>query len=456
MRGELSDRGLPSNVYAERFVLGSILLRDFVYPSVAAAVSADDFSLEKHRRIYQRMGDLHTRGEKIDRLTLYTELTRHQEAESCDGLGYLVSLDDGLPQVPNLDSYIRMVKDKAILRQIIFVSQHLINRCLLGEEDAGEILASFQESFTQIAATGMRGYSVAELPAVDDSAVVEVEYLRYPELPRGAVVAVTGDSGCGKSTLVAAWARDFNGPVLILDRENPRSAVAERNERIGLKDGPRYRHWGGWLDQEAPQPDAPVIVDWVKLCNTGPLVVVDSLTAFHGGDQNDAGETRAFMHRCRRLADLGATVVVIHHDGKAETAKIYRGSTDFKAAIDAGFHVANFGDGGQLDKLVLRCFKSRFGFAGELAYHYAGGRFIRSDETEARQTVSEQLTVILRLNPGVTAKRFEDLAAARQLGRNRARAFLANGVTAKAVHFEPAAKGGKRYFLAGTEAQGVL
>ena len=73
-----------------------------------------------------RMGELHARGEKIDRVTLANELLRHGELESCDGISYLVSLDDGLPQIYNLDSYFRIVKDKSILRRIIFTSQNLI------------------------------------------------------------------------------------------------------------------------------------------------------------------------------------------------------------------------------------------------------------------------------------------------------------------------------------------
>ena len=97
----------------------------------------DDFSLEKHRRIFRRMGELQDRGEKIDRITVANELMKFNELEACDGLSYLVSLDDGLPQIPNLDSYIRIVKDKAMLRRIIFASQHMMNRCLLGEEEPG-------------------------------------------------------------------------------------------------------------------------------------------------------------------------------------------------------------------------------------------------------------------------------------------------------------------------------
>ena len=64
------EKGLPSSVDTERLVLGSILLNDAVYLQVAGSLSPEDFSLEKHRRIYGRMKDLYDRGERIDRVTL--------------------------------------------------------------------------------------------------------------------------------------------------------------------------------------------------------------------------------------------------------------------------------------------------------------------------------------------------------------------------------------------------
>src|SRR6201993_1458414 len=111
------ERGLPANVDAERFVLGSILLNQDTYFQVAGAVEPEDFSLEKHRRIFSRMKDLYDRGEKIDRVTVANELHKQGQLESVDGLGYLVSLDDGLPEIANLDSYVRIVKDKSTLRK---------------------------------------------------------------------------------------------------------------------------------------------------------------------------------------------------------------------------------------------------------------------------------------------------------------------------------------------------
>src|SRR6201997_1189765 len=144
------EKGLPTNTDAERFVLGSILLDDSFYIQAAGTLEPGDFSLEKHRRIFQRMGELQDRGEKIDRITVANELMKFNELEACDGLSYLVSLDDGLPQIPNLDGYIKLVKDKAILRRIIFASQNMQTRCLLGEEEPDEILAGAEETLLKL------------------------------------------------------------------------------------------------------------------------------------------------------------------------------------------------------------------------------------------------------------------------------------------------------------------
>ncbi len=144
------ERGLPSNVDAERFVLGSILLDDSSFVDVAGTLVPDDFSLEKHRKIFVRMTEINDRGERIDRVTIANELMRHGELESVDGLTYLVSLDDGLPRISNLDSYVKIIKDKATLRRIITMAQQLMNRALIEEDEPDQILAGAEESLLKL------------------------------------------------------------------------------------------------------------------------------------------------------------------------------------------------------------------------------------------------------------------------------------------------------------------
>ena len=151
-----SDTGLPTNTDAEKFILGSILLDDSFYVDVIAALLPDDFSLEKHRRILRAMGDIHSRGQRIDRVVVAEELMKSNELESVGGLTALVDLDTGIPRIPHLDSYVRIVKEKSILRQIIFASQHMMNRCMSGDESPDEILSGSSETILKLGESGIK------------------------------------------------------------------------------------------------------------------------------------------------------------------------------------------------------------------------------------------------------------------------------------------------------------
>ncbi len=149
------ERGLPSNVDAERLVLGSILLDDSVFIDVAGQLKPEDFSLEKHRRIYRRMNDIYERGERVDRITIANELMKFNELESVDGLSYLVSLDDGLPRLPSLTGYIKIIRDKSTLRRIVETANSLMTRALMAEEDPQQILAGAEEQLLRLGESQM-------------------------------------------------------------------------------------------------------------------------------------------------------------------------------------------------------------------------------------------------------------------------------------------------------------
>jgi replicative DNA helicase len=88
---------------------------------------------------------LQDRGELIDRVT--SPMVKFANS-GVWGLSYLVTLDD--LHIPNVDSYIRVVKDKALLRRIIFASQGMISRCMLAEEEPGAILAAAEEQMLKL------------------------------------------------------------------------------------------------------------------------------------------------------------------------------------------------------------------------------------------------------------------------------------------------------------------
>jgi replicative DNA helicase len=131
---------MPISPDMERLVLGGILTSKAGYAQVAAILNADDFGLEKHTRIFRRMAEVVERGDHLDCATLAQELLRYGELETVDGLSYLVSLDDGMPSLPDISAYARIVKDKAIARAVIYTAQHSINLALAGEEASRDLV----------------------------------------------------------------------------------------------------------------------------------------------------------------------------------------------------------------------------------------------------------------------------------------------------------------------------
>jgi hypothetical protein len=172
----------------------------------------------------------------------------------------------------------------------------------------------------------------------------------------------------------------------------------------------------------------------VQSTDPKPLLVFDSLISFHTGQENDAAETRRYMQGFRRLADMGASVLILHHSGKGETTKDFRGSSDIKAAIDAGWHLTNFGEG-RLDRMRLRTWKCRFAIASDLLFRYRDGEFL-PEEISGTRTVTELLIDLLRSHPGIRTADFQRLAQEKGLGRDRAREFLDSGIASNTVRRE--------------------
>jgi replicative DNA helicase len=151
-RSPLIDSPLPDNVEAERLTLGAILgdVDGQIFLQVAAVLEANDYSLEKHKILFLRMTDLAAHGSRIDRVTLANECIKHGQLEAVGGLSYITKLDDGLPPLHNLASYVAIVKEKALLRRIVWVAQASAERSVRGTDSSQEILDALEESVLKL------------------------------------------------------------------------------------------------------------------------------------------------------------------------------------------------------------------------------------------------------------------------------------------------------------------
>jgi len=141
---------LPANVEAERSILGAILLDNFAYNQAAEHLKPEDFSLDSHRRIFSRMVDLSESSRAIDIITLPEELDRRSELETIGGVAYISSLLDGVPDRPSIEHYIKIVRDKALLRGLIHAANAAIVRASEQSDPAEEILNDAEASILQL------------------------------------------------------------------------------------------------------------------------------------------------------------------------------------------------------------------------------------------------------------------------------------------------------------------
>src|SRR5882762_5146420 len=143
-------RTLPENVAAERSILGAILLDNMAYSQAAEFLKSEDFSLDSHRRIYTRMIDLAEASKPIDLITLVEELDRRKELEAIGDVAYVSGLLDGVPDRPSIEHYVKIVRDKALLRGLIHAATAAIARAADQSDAAEDILNDAESAIFQL------------------------------------------------------------------------------------------------------------------------------------------------------------------------------------------------------------------------------------------------------------------------------------------------------------------
>ncbi len=133
---ELLHKVPPQNLEAEQAVLGAILLDNAAFPKALEVIKERQFYREAHRKIFASMSDLFERNEPVDLLTLSDRLRKNASLEEVGGESYLAALVDAVPTAAGVTHHARLVKEKALLRDLISAAGGIIERSYEGMEDA--------------------------------------------------------------------------------------------------------------------------------------------------------------------------------------------------------------------------------------------------------------------------------------------------------------------------------
>src|SRR5207245_7825562 len=163
------EKPLPNNLDAERSVLGAILLDNHALNAAIENLRPEDFFLPQHQRVFTHRIALGESNQAIDLVTLTDELHNKGELEASGGAPYLASLADGMPKVSNIQHYARIVKEKAILRNLIHTTHNIQQRAFEGEEGADAILDGAESSIFALAEDRVRAGLISVKDIVRDN-----------------------------------------------------------------------------------------------------------------------------------------------------------------------------------------------------------------------------------------------------------------------------------------------
>ena len=153
----VGEQERPVAVHAEMTILGAMLVEPVAIIDATMLLKTDDFALDSHRKIYSAMLHLVEVGHAVDIVTLTDHLSKKKELDSVGGLPYLASLSEGLPRKLSIESYVRIVRDKSLMRQLLTVCDMGMVEASDQSREALDVLNQVSSRLTEISEHAVTG-----------------------------------------------------------------------------------------------------------------------------------------------------------------------------------------------------------------------------------------------------------------------------------------------------------
>lgn len=240
----------PNDPTAERAAVAAVLVNSEALSELSGVVSLDDFYDDRNRRIYAAILELDRRGERIDVVTVLSELRTSSRLEQAGGAPYLADLADATPDVYNVADYGRIVAAKAAVRRVQAVCSQIRAE---GYADVGSVPAWLQSAEARMFAatqTEKREETLADMHEVmtaETQAINERNQSggiitgiktgfsaldrKINGLKRGVKYTLAARPGIGKTALalnIAVNVASSGWGVVFISIEMPREQLAQR------------------------------------------------------------------------------------------------------------------------------------------------------------------------------------------------------------------------------------
>jgi len=300
-------------------VLGAILQSSEAFLKCLELLRPDHFYRDAHRKIFAAAQGLFARSEPVDLITATNELRRRNELEEVGSAAYLASLVEAVPTAANVSYHARIIRDKALLRQLIDVATGIVGLGYADQEEAEQVLEEAEQQIFKISEERVRR-SFLPLKSILKDAFEQVERLydrktqvtgvptgfadldmRTAGLQPSELIVIAGRPSMGKTSFALNIARNAaieeQIPVGIFSLEMSKEQVVQRMLSSEAEvDSNRIRT--GYLRE----------TDWPKLTNAAgrlseaPIFIDDSAAI-------TLIELRAKSRRLKAEQNIGLVVI---------------------------------------------------------------------------------------------------------------------------------------------------
>lgn len=319
MEEQIIKRILPHNMEAEQSVTGAILLDQESVITASEILSPEDFYSPQFKALYNGMLSLYKEGKAIDPVTLQNKLREQEVPEDLYSIEFISNILSSVPTSANIKYYAEIVKNKAILRRLIRVSESIANDCYQDTENLDELLDKTEKQIFDV----VQNRSTTDFVPIRETALETLESIQNAAKTVGAVTGIsTGfydldsrTAGLQKSDLVLIAARPSMGktafvlniaefvairnhiPTAVFSLEMSRIQLAKRLISMNSKVDSQHIRVGNLADDE-----------WGKITESTILLGESALVI----DDTPGISVAALRSKCRKLKienDLGLVII---------------------------------------------------------------------------------------------------------------------------------------------------
>lgn len=242
----------PHSVEAEQSFLGGLLIDNNSWDRIADRISAPDFYRPEHRLVFEEMVRLAESGSPFDVVTIADGLTLKGTIDQIGGMAYLIELSKNTPGVANLTAYADIIRERAILRNLLEIAHDLAGNIYDTQgRSSQDILDEAERKVFSISETRSKESGPVAIGKMMPMMVDKLDELQknhggitgtstgYGDLDRitaglqpADMVIVAGRPSMGKTTFAMNIAENVamhsDKPVLVFSMEMPKEALLLR------------------------------------------------------------------------------------------------------------------------------------------------------------------------------------------------------------------------------------